>query len=140
MSRELKALNETLQNLIVMSDALEYVRSKFKKNKDISPYLLKSQESLVEAIKQLKNADITIQERKKKEKRKTQEENIASIEDWKKEQLKKLNEEYQTQMHIMKSEAKSNLKQESVNLLKRDYDAKIKEINNMYEESIRGEY
>ncbi len=140
MSRDLTTLNETIRNLTVMSDALQYVRNKFKKEKQYTSQLLQSQEHLTNAIRELQLVDTHIKKTAAKDKIKKQAENLEAIEDWKKEEIKKLNEDYKIQSQVIKSHAKENLKAQSTDLLKREFQKQMKDINDKYNEAIGEEY
>ncbi len=137
MQREIRALKETIQNLVNVSDGLEYVRSKIKNSK-----LLRSQEYLVAAIEELKSVqDILAVERRKKanEDHQLEIEQIEYLDKWKKDQEQKVLQSYQDQLVTIQKDLEGNLKKQSIAVLKKDYFNGLQTIKDYYTDAIRGD-
>lgn len=137
MTIKMRALQETIQNLINVSDGLEYVRARNK-----NPELLRGQEYLVAAIEELKNAEQSFQTDLKKKANKQngiEADKIEYLDNWKKKQEEKILQNYHVQLKTIEKDLQGNLKKQSVTVLRRDYFDGLQKIKDFHAEGMRGD-
>jgi hypothetical protein len=138
MSKELRSLDETLHNLVNLSDMLEYARGKFKGV--ASPDLLKSQEYLCASIDSLKKSLEVIKETQRKKNRENQVAHaqlVDHLDTWKKSEEEKAKMSYLPKLQLAEEQG---LKEDAIENIRREYYRALQEIKAQYDDALnRGE-
>ncbi|MGI0060503.1 MAG: hypothetical protein ACREBJ_12130 [Nitrosotalea sp.] len=130
MRNESKALIETQQNLAIISDILESIRSKYKGQE--AKHLLNSQEYLAASIDALNKASQVIKENQRKEARQqrlNETEYIEQLDNWKKSEEEKIKRSYLPQFSLLDTE---KVDKKAKEMLQQQYKAELQRLEEQY--------